>query len=208
MTQTKPAPSRRAQLRQQQQADLTKDKRRRTIGRAITTTVVALILAVTGYGLWSAAPEQGTSDVVAPDFTLPRTDGSTVTLSNLRPGPVILYFSEGAGCSSCTVQMAEIEKHPGFAEAGITVLPIVMNTAEQIMPDMAMFGATTPFLLDDGTVSKAYDVLDKGMHPGLPGHGFVLIDGDGIQRWYGNYPSMWLEPDKLLDEAKNRLDLT
>lgn len=208
MTQTKPAPSRRARLRQEQEADLVQAKRRRIIGRTITSAILAIILGVTAYGLWSAAPEQGASDVVAPDFTLPRTDGSSITLSDLRPGPVIIYFSEGAGCASCTVQMAEIEKHPGFAEAGITVLPIVMNTAEQIMPDMAQFGVTTPFLLDDGTVSKAYDVLDKGMHPGLPGHGFVLIDGEGVQRWYGNYPSMWLEPDKLLDEAKNRLNLT
>lgn len=208
MSHTQHVPSRRAQLRLQQEAALTQVKRRRILGRALTAAVVALVLGATSYGLWSAAPEQGESDVVAPDFTLSRTDGSAVTLSDLRPAPVILYFNEGAGCYSCTVQMAEIEKHPGFEEAGITVLPIVMNTAEQILPDMAQFDVTTPFLLDDGTVSKAYDVLDKGMHPGLPGHGFVLIDGDGVQRWYGNYPSMWLEPDALLDEAKKRLDLT
>ncbi|WP_413451260.1 hypothetical protein AA0Y32_17190 [Georgenia phoenicis] len=65
--------------------------------------------------------------------------------------------------------MAEIEKEPGFPEAGITVLPIVMNTADQIRPDMQRYGAT-PYLLDDGTASQAYDTLGTGMHPGVPGH--------------------------------------
>ncbi|MBB1482333.1 peroxiredoxin family protein [Tessaracoccus sp. MC1865] len=173
--------------------------------RALGALTTVVILAVTGYGLWTAVPESGDTEHRAPDFTLTTTTGESVTLSELRPSPVILYFNEGAGCGSCTMQMAEIEKHAGFAEAGIKVLPIVMNTAEQIQADMDQFGVTTPFLLDDGKVSKAYDVLDKGMHPGLPGHGFVLIDGDGVQRWYGNYPSMWLPPQDLLDEALGRL---
>lgn len=43
------------------------------------------------------------------------------------------------------------------------------------------------------------------MHEGLPGHGFILIDAEGVQRWYGNYPSMWLEPDALLEEVTSRL---
>ena len=64
----------------------------------------------------------------------------------------------------------------------------------------------TPFLLDDGTVSEAYDTLGKGMHAGLPGHSFVLIDTEGQQRWYGEYPSMWLDPDDLLTEVRSRLD--
>ncbi|AZN30411.1 redoxin domain-containing protein [Flaviflexus salsibiostraticola] len=181
-------------------------KRRRLVWRLATAIVVTAVLGIAL--LWSPAPDQQETHAAAPDFTLSRTDGSTITLSDLRPGPVILYFNEGAGCASCTVQMAAIEKHPGFEEAGITVLPIVMNTAEQITPDMAQFGVTTPYLLDNGIVSEAYDVLDKGMHPGLPGHGFVLIDGEGIQRWYGNYPSMWLEPEELLDVSTEILGLS
>lgn len=161
-------------------------------------------LAVT-FALISARPGGSAEARTAPDFTLPATDGSSVTLSELRGVPVVLYFNEGAGCAACTVQMAEIEKEPGFAEAGITVLPVVMNTAEQILPDMQRYGATSPYLLDDGSVSKAYDVLGTGMHAGLPGHGFVLIDAEGVQRWQGEYPSMWLEPGDLLKEVTSRL---
>ncbi|MHA6525745.1 peroxiredoxin family protein [Tessaracoccus sp. G1721] len=198
-------PSRREQLQQRRQAEAHRDKTRRAWTRIIGGAVTLIVLAVVGYGLWTAVPEQGDTQRRAPDFTLSTTAGTTVNLSDLRPQPVLIYFNEGAGCASCTMQMAEIEKNPGFAEAGVQVLPIVMNTAQQILPDMQQFGVTTPYLLDDGTVSKAYDVLDKGMHPGLPGHGFVLIDGDGVQRWYGNYPSMWLDPQELLNEITARL---
>jgi peroxiredoxin len=102
--------------------------------------------------------------------------------------------------------MGEITNNQAaFDKANIVVLPIVMNTREQIVADMAANGVTTPFLLDDGTVSKAYGTLGKGMHADLPGHSFVLIDAQGVQRWYGEYPSMWLAPKDLLAEATKHL---
>ena len=182
------------------QAAASKARRRRILGICALLAVVAAAV----YALATSGTASSEETRRAPDFTLPTTAGTTVTLSELRGEPVILYFNEGAGCASCTVQMAEIEKEPGFAEAGITVLPIVMNTAEQIRLDMQRYGATTPYLLDDGTVSEAYGTLGTGMHPGVPGHGFVLIDAEGNQVWQGDYPSMWLAPD-LLDEARSRL---
>ena len=51
--------------------------------------------------------------------------------------------------------------------------------------------------------------LDPARYRRLPwknGRGeLVLIDGDGVQRWNGNYPSMWLDPQELLDEVTTRL---
>lgn len=85
------------------------------------------------------------------------------------------------------------------------MLPVVMNTREQIVADMRRNGVVTPFLMDDGTVSEAYGVLGKGMHSGLSGHSFVLIDEDGLRRWYGEYPSMWVDPTDLLAEVRARL---
>ncbi|WP_028707796.1 peroxiredoxin family protein [Propionicicella superfundia] len=196
-----PHRSRRAQFREERRQHARTRRRRRLLAVAGGLVAVALVVV----GLWSAVPSGGDTATAAPDFTLPTTEGGSVTLSSLRGSPVILYFNEGAGCGSCTVQMAEIEKNPGFAAAGITVLPIVMNSAEEILPDLKTYGVTTPYLLDDGTVSAAYNVLGKGMHEGLPGHGFVLVDADGVQRWYGNYPSMWLDPADLLAESTSRL---
>ena len=45
----------------------------------------------------------------------------------------------------------------------------------------------------------------RGPHYGLPGHGFVLIDAKGTQRWYGEYPSMYLSTSGLLQQVKAHL---
>ena len=166
---------------------------------------LAAVAAIAGM-LLTSQTTSATTSTAAPDFTMPTTSDSTVTLSKLRGKPVLLYFSEGAGCGACIMQMGEIEKMKAdFDALGIIVLPIVMNTKADITADMARYGVTTPFLLDNGTASKAYGTLGKGMHAELPGHSFVLIDAAGVQRWYGEYPSMWLEPKALLDEIRTRL---
>jgi len=190
------------QLRREQAG---RDRRRRAARVTIGSLAVLAVVALVTMALLSARPQQSAEVRPAPDFTLSASDGSSVTLSDLRGGPVLLYFNEGAGCDACIVQMAAIEAEPGFAEADITVLPIVMNTAEQINTERERLGATSAFLLDDGAVSAEYGTLGTGMHEGLPGHGFVLIDAAGQQVWSGDYPSMWIDADELLDIALDTL---
>ncbi len=86
-----------------------------------------------------------------------------------------------------------------------SVLPIAMNTKDQITADMAANGVRTPFLIEDGTMSTAYGAIGEGMHAGLPGHSFVLIAKSGNQRWYGEYPSIWLSNADLLKEVRSQL---
>ena len=190
------------QVRAQQNSAL---RRRHLIIWAIWITAAVIVIALVTIALLSARPQESADVRTAPDFTLADSEGGTVTLSDLRGSPVLLYFNEGAGCDACIVQQAQIEAEPGFTAAGITVLPIVMNTAEQINADRQRLGASTPFLLDDGTVSEQYGTLGTGMHEGLPGHGFVLIDADGKQVWQGDYPSMWIAPTELLDIVRDNL---
>ena len=188
-----------------EQAARASGRRRRLRIMIGTASALALVAAVTAMMLTSR-PESSDAIRTAPEFTLTDTGGSEHTLAQHRGENVLLYFSEGAGCQSCIVQMGEIEKQAAaFEKLDVTVLPIVMNTREQITADMTASGVTTPFLLDDGTVSEAYGTLGKGMHAGLPGHSFVLIDSQGRQRWYGEYPSMWLAPQDLLDEIRSNL---
>lgn len=184
------------------EAELRRKRLKRWLGWSGAIVVVALIAGT----LLTSQTTSATTSTTATDFTLPTTADTTVTLSQLRGKPVLIYFNEGAGCGACIMQMTEIEKRRAdFDALGVTVLPVVMNTKSDITADMLRYGAVTPFLLDDGTVSKAYGTLGKGMHANLPGHSFVLIDAAGVQRWYGEYPSMWLEPSALLNEVKTRL---
>ncbi len=197
---------RRAAGKQATQAQRLVERRRRRNSRIGWSVGIMVIVSVITIGLLTSRPTESAAASAAPDFTLTDTDGRSVSLADYRGRNVILYFSEGAGCQSCLVQMAQIEKDKAaFDAANITVLPIVMNTRDQIMADMAANGVATPFLLDDGQVSSAYDTLGKGMHAGLPGHSFFVIDSTGVQRWYGEYPSMWMEPSALLAQATSVL---
>ena len=197
--------SRNERRQRAEQATRASGRRRRLRIMIGTASALALVAAVTAMMLTSR-PESSDAIRTAPEFTLTDTGGSEHTLAQHRGENVLLYFSEGAGCQSCIVQMGEIEKQAAaFEKLDVTVLPIVMNTREQITADVTANGVTTPFLLDDGTVSEAYGTLGKGMHAGLPGHSFVLIDRQGRQRWYGEYPSMWLAPQDLLDEIRSNL---
>lgn len=180
--------------------------RRRRVRLLFWGVALAAVAALVGAMMWSARTTSDASSRPAPDFTLSDTSGSTVRLADYRGRNVVLYFNEGAGCQSCLFQMADIERSATqFAAANVTVLPIVMNSADQIRADMAANGVRTPFLIDDGAVSQAYGTLGKGMHAGLPGHSFVLIDATGIQRWYGEYPSMYLAPAELLNQVRAHL---
>ena len=198
--------TRRQELHARRRAAAAAEQRKRTRRRWLSWAAALAVVAVIAGMLITSQTTSATTSNLAPDFTLKTTSDTSVTLSELRGKPVLLYFNEGAGCGACIMQMTEIEKRKAdFDALGLTVLPIVMNTKAAIVADMSRYGATTPFLLDDGTLSKAYGTLGKGMHAELPGHSFVLIDGQGVQRWYGEYPSMWLEPNALLTELRGRL---
>ena len=198
--------TRREDLHARQRGAAESARRKRTTRRWLSWAAALAVVAVIAGMLLTSQTTSATTSNTAPDFTMPTTSDTTVTLSKLRGKPVLLYFSEGAGCGACLLQMTEIEKKKAdFDALGITVLPIVMNSRADIATDMARYGVTTPFLIDDGTASKAYGTLGKGMHSELPGHSFVLIDAAGVQRWYGEYPSMWVEPATILNEIKTRL---
>lgn len=190
-----------------QTARLTQARKARRRKLTVSAAVLLVVTGVVAAMMATSRPTSSSATRTAPDFTLTDTAGQQVHLADFRgKSNVVLYFSEGAGCGSCLQQMAEIEKdRAAFDKAGVTVLPVVMNTRDQILSDMATYGVKTPFLLDDGKVSTAYKTIGHGMHAGLPGHSFVLVDKSGLQRWYGEYPSMWLAPKDLLTEVGKHL---
>lgn len=164
---------------------------------------VALIVAVAAMLLASRSPRFGEGvGPQAPMFTLPSTGGGSVSLADFRGKDVLLYFSEGVGCDTCFFQMRDLEQNATKLSADeLTVLPIVVNPADQVRSVLDRFGLRTPFLIDaDKSVSDAYDVLGTGMHENLPGHSFILVDGSGRIAWRGDYPSMFVSTDQLLSD--------
>ncbi|MBM3613077.1 MAG: peroxiredoxin [Alphaproteobacteria bacterium] len=67
----------------------------------------------------------------APDFTLPRDGGGSVTLSALRPGKVVLYFYPKDDTSGCTAEALDFTAHAAdFAAAGCTVIGISKDSVK------------------------------------------------------------------------------
>lgn len=62
---------------------------------------------------------------LAPDFTLPRDGSDTVTLSDLRPGKVVVYFYPKDDTPGCTKQAIGFTEHlAAFHAAGCEIIGI------------------------------------------------------------------------------------
>jgi peroxiredoxin len=196
--------SKRARTAERRAAARRRSVRYRTVtGAAVVIGLVLLaVLAVR-----ADKPATSALDARASSFELPSTDGSTVSLADHRGHDVLLYFNEGVGCDACFYQQARIEaEQQRFDDAGLVVLPVVVNSAEQVRPELQRFGLRTPYLIDaDRRVSAAYDTIGRGHHADLPGHSFVLVDGGGKLRWRLDEPSMFVEPERLVAGAEAAL---
>ncbi len=73
-------------------------------------------------------PEPGTA---APDFTLPRDGGESVTLSAFQPGKVVLYFYPKDDTPGCTLEAQDFTARAAeFAAAGTTVIGISKDSVK------------------------------------------------------------------------------
>ena len=67
----------------------------------------------------------------APDFTLPRDGGDTITLSALRPRAVVLYFYPKDDTSGCTTEARDFTALANdFAAAGAVVIGVSKDSVK------------------------------------------------------------------------------
>ena len=121
----------------------------------------------------------------APDFTLPATGGNTVTLSDLRGGPVVLFFYPRDDTSGCTKEsIAFSGLKDAFDAAGCKVFGISKDSIASHEKFAAKHDLTVPLLSDENDgVCEAYGVWkEKSMYGkkfmGIERSTF-LIDADG-----------------------------
>ena len=128
---------------------------------------------------------------MAPDFTLPRDGGETVTLSALRPGAVVLFFYPRDDTSGCTKEATGFTERAGEFEAlGVTVLGVSTDSVASHEKFRDKHGLSMPLLSDaEGQTCEAYGVWkEKNMYGkkffGIERSTF-LIDGDGriVREW-------------------------
>ena len=121
---------------------------------------------------------------VAPDFTLTSTGAAAVTLSQFRgQGRVLLAFFPLAFTSVCTAEMcAFTDDYGSFAAAGVTVLPISVDSIPTLKEFKAKHNMTVDLLSDfKREVSRAYGTLLEELF--FSNRAYFLIDTDGIVQW-------------------------
>jgi thioredoxin-dependent peroxiredoxin len=108
-----------------------------------------------------------TTGTPAPDFTLPASDGSTVTLSALRGQHVVLYFYPKDDTPGCTIEACSFRDNwHTLEQRGVRVLGISRDSVESHQKFAAKFGLPFTLLSDEGgEVTEKYGVWgEKSMY--------------------------------------------
>jgi peroxiredoxin len=109
----------------------------------------------------------------APDFRLVDLDGNQVRLSDYAGRPVLINFW-ATWCGPCEIEMPIIEDaYQAHQSDGLAVLAVAVDdNPDSVRRFFAERELTFPPLLDDGSVSRTYQVF------GLPTSYFVAADGN------------------------------
>jgi peroxiredoxin Q/BCP len=124
----------------------------------------------------------------APDFTLPRDGGGTVSLKALKGKAVVLYFYPKDDTSGCTAEACAFrDALPDFSKVKAEVIGISRDSVESHDKFKKKYQLPFPLASDeDGKVCQAYGVwAEKSMYGrkymGIERSTF-LIDGKGVVR--------------------------
>ena len=138
----------------------------------------------------------------APDFTLPSTSGSDVTLSALRGKNVLIAFFPLAFTSTCTAELCAFTEDFGQFEGYDAVIVPISVDSVPTLKEFRMKESIRPELLSDfkREVSRAYGTLMEERY--FSGRAYILVDREGVVRWtcMETTPSTRRENAELLGE--------
>lgn len=122
---------------------------------------------------------------IAPEFTLPRDGGSTISLSEFKGKPVVVYFYPKDDTSGCTTEALDFTAlAPEFEKAGATIIGISPDSAAKHDKFIKKHSLGIALAADEEQVAaNAYGVWkEKSMYGktymGIERSTF-LIDADG-----------------------------
>ena len=127
----------------------------------------------------SAVPRVGDA---APDFTLPSTSGTKVTLSAERGRVVLLAFFPLAFSETCTKEFCELRDEWVRFQGRVTVHPISVDSTYALREYKAKFQLPVDMLSDlKREASIAYGVFLPEL--GFANRAYFLVDREGVVRW-------------------------
>jgi peroxiredoxin len=128
-----------------------------------------------------SVPAVGSS---APDFSLAATNGTTISLGDFRgTSKVLVAFFPLAFTSVCTAEVCAFsEDYDAFAKAGVTVLPISVDSVPTLKEFKAKTQSTVEMLSDfKREASRAYGTLLDATF--FSNRAYFLVDEQGMVRW-------------------------
>ena len=125
------------------------------------------------------------ANTAAPDFTLPQDGGDPVTLSDLRPAPVVLFFYPKDNTPGCTTEAIDFTAAlPEFEKLGVKVFGVSKDSLASHAKFREKKELAVPLLSDaDSDLSERLGVWQEKKMYGKTFWGIVrstfLIDADG-----------------------------
>ncbi|OXM61481.1 MULTISPECIES: thioredoxin-dependent thiol peroxidase [Amycolatopsis] len=130
-------------------------------------------------------PQRLTAGDKAPDFTLPDSTGTQVSLSDFRGRHVVVYFYPAAGTPGCTKQACDFRDNLGELDgAGYQVLGVSPDKPEKLAKFAEAERLTFPLLSDpDKTVLTEWGAFGEKKNYGRIVQGVIrstfVIDPEG-----------------------------
>lgn len=121
----------------------------------------------------------------APDFTLPRDGGGTVSLAAFRGHPLVLFFYPKDDTGGCTAEAKDFTAlKPAFEAAGVALLGISPDPVKKHDRFIAKHALSVPLASDEShAVLEAYGVWKEKSLYGRTYMGVerttLLIDAEG-----------------------------
>lgn len=170
---------------------------------------IALLRAKDGTGGNQTSVPQ-TDDLVGkplPNIQLFNQNGQAEDFAVLKGKKVVLFFNEGLMCyPSCWNQMASFGADPRFNNDTVAAFSVIADAPEnwqQAVSKMPELSKASMLFDKNANTSRALGLVyvASSMHRGqLPGHSYVLMDGQGVVRDIFDDPNMGLNNDKILQK--------
>lgn len=150
-------------------------------------------------------PGSGVHVQVAPDISLPDTDGIAHTLSEfIASGPAVLVYARGAWCPFCLRQLSDYaDRYTDFRRSGIEV--VAMSPESPRKARRMRTGLKLPFTVLSDANLRAAQALGLMGHeqPGKPTPATLVLDSRGVRLRTFNQAQKCLFANDTLEYARN-----